>query len=138
MLEFFLKLYLMNSSFLEMISMKHLFYNFSLYASSWRIQRGFHPIVINLHIFLFFSNSCHLLEIQLELERGYINFCVPCLYGTNVHQCNCSCCYCWSILGKVQDNHLDVTDKCSRASIDDFGCNSTNKITSNVRTNKKL
>ena len=93
--------------------------------------------MINLHIFLFISNSRHLLEIQFELERGYINFYLPYFCGTNVDQYNCGCCYSWSILGKVQDNHLDVTGKCSWSSIDDFGCNSTDKITSNVRKNNK-
>ena len=94
-------------------------------------------MINNLHIFLFISNSCHLLEIQVEFERGYINFYLPYFCGTNVDQYNNGCRYSWSILGKVQDNHLDVTGKCSWSSIDDFGCNSTDKITSNVRKNNK-
>ena len=86
-----------------------------------------------IYLTFFIRNSCHLLEVQLEVEWGYINLNLSCLFGTNVCQCNFGRYYCWSIFGKVQDNHLDVTDKCSWASIDDFGGSTTIKITSIVR-----
>ena len=98
-----------------------------------------HLMHLSLPLYLlnivFTSNSCHLLEIQLELERGYINFHLSCQCGANVDQCNCGSYYCWSILGKVQDNYLEFNDEHCWAFIDNFGCNAAIQITSNVRIN---